>query len=147
MSPSHLSLSGTIAAVLVVLAAMAAPLYLYRALERRSRRELRERIAALRTTLEAFVAGHASPAALRRAARGAGARELWNTLETLALTRVERRRLGRMFEPSRLLGAERHALREDTGVRRELAAARLGMMDSPSSRRALRRALTAAPEP
>ncbi|HEY6100413.1 MAG TPA: hypothetical protein VIW03_13335, partial [Anaeromyxobacter sp.] len=125
-------------------AAAAAPLYLFRSLQRRDRRQRRERLGGLHVTLRDFLAGDASPARLRREVRATDPELFWQAVELVPLDRGERRRLGHLLERSRPAALERRALRSDSPGRREVAAWRLGMLDSRSSRRALRRALSEA---
>ena len=132
---------------MVMLAAALAPLFIHRAIERRDRQRRRETLAALHAALRAFLDGEGSSRSLRRSARDCDPEAFWQVLEMVTLDRRERRRLGHLFERSAAAARERRALRSDDPARRELAAWRLGQLDSRATRRALRRAVARAEEP
>jgi len=147
MNPSPSLLTPVLAAIAILLVATLGPLALYRSINRRSRRDWRSRTHQLETALRAFSLGDSSARDVRRALHGSDDAAFWQCLERFDLTRAQRRKLGHLLERSRLVRLERVALREDTGDRQRLAATRLGLLDSPRARRALRRALRAAAGP
>jgi len=136
------------AAAVVVLLAITALAVLAGAASRAERRRQREKVRALHLRFERFLTGHGAPSALRRDAARASSVAFWSAIETLGL---EWRgpawpALARELERNRHCAAERRALTDDSPLRRELAARRLGLLRSPASRRALRRALVRGPE-
>lgn len=139
-----------IMAAVVVVASTTALAYLVARLARRAARDVtRQRAQELERVLWTFVATGSGASALRSTAREVDDGAFWAAVEGLdpALDPVRRRRLGELLERNRHALAERRALRDDSPWRRELAARRLGLLSSPSSRRALRRAMVLGPEP
>jgi len=132
---------------MVLVAAALAPLFIHRAIERRDRVRRRETLAALHVALRTFLDGEGSARTLRQRARECDPETFWQALELVSLDRRERRRLGHLFERSAPAARERRALRGEDPARREVAAWRLGQLDSRATRRALRRAVTHAEEP
>lgn len=143
-----MSVPGWWVAALVVMVAALLPLAVHRAVERRERSRRRESLAAVHAALRAFLGGGGSPRAMRAAVRGCDPEAFWHAVEMIPLGRRERRRLGHLLERTRPAAVERRALlRSDDPARRELAAWRLGHLDSRATRRALRRAVAGTHEP
>ena len=140
--------SAALVAIGGVLASIALAYLVARLASRGARHRARESTRRLERLLHGFLADGSGGLALRRAAREAEHRTLWAALEHLAPGpgAAERRRLGELLARNRHALAERRALRDDSPWRRELAARRLGLVSSPGSRRALRRALRRGPE-
>jgi len=109
----------------------------------------RERARRLERVLRAFLGGSRDMRGLWRAAREADERAFWVAIEGLASgpDPPRLRRLGEVLERNRHVTDERRALRDDSPFRRELAVRRLGLLVSPRTRRALRRAMVRGPEP
>ena len=109
----------------------------------------RERAHRLEGMLRAYLDRGHDEDALRRAAREVDDRGFWAAFESLTAgpSPAPRRRLGALLGRNPHALAERRALRDDSPWRRELAARRLGLISSPASRRALRRAMARGPEP
>jgi len=122
---------------------------LARAVRRSVRGDERRRVRRLAAMARAHVRGRLSALTLVAATDRASETEFWGAFEAHArrLTRGERRRLGRRLERSHHLVAERRALFAESPLRREMAARRLGLLPCARSRRALRTAVSAAPEP
>lgn len=138
----------TLAALAAVLLAIGAFAVLAGAASRAERRRQREIVRALHLRFERFLTGRGAASAMRRDAARASSAAFWSAIETLGL---EWRgpawpALARELERNRHCAAERHALSDDSPLRRELAARRLGLLRSPASRRALRRALVRGPD-
>jgi HEAT repeat protein len=131
-----------------VLASIALAYLVARLASRGARHRARESARRLERLLRRFLEDGSGARELRRAAREADHRALWAALENLAPGPgpAKRRRLGELLERNRHALAERRALRDDSPWRRELAARRLGLVSSPRSRRALRRAMQRGPE-
>jgi hypothetical protein len=135
-------------AISVVLAFVAAGLYLVRAHQRRARRNERRRIRALARHFVLHIDGRYGAADLRREVAACTEGEFWSTLERLSM-RMRRRewiRLSGTLERNPFSAAERRALRDDSAWRRALAARRLSLLASRTSRRALRRGMGRGPE-
>ena len=134
------------------LAAAALPvalgLAIARAVHRWQRGDERSRSRRLAQLMRRHVRGGRGAVALVQTVNASPANDFWTALEfrMTRLTRAERRRLGRLFERSHPVTAERRALLVESPLRRELAARRLGLLPCPRSRRALRAALGAPPE-
>jgi HEAT repeat protein len=131
-----------------VLASIALAYRVARLASRGARHLARESARRLEGLLRGFLEEGSGAHELRRAAREADHGALWAALESLAPGPgpAKRRRLGDLLERNRHALAERRALRDDSPWRRELAARRLGLVSSPGSRRALRRAMQRGPE-
>jgi HEAT repeat protein len=118
--------------------------------DRAERSASRLRTGELFRLIAGRVAGRLSAMALRRALSRAQTEPFWDAMESIAATLRTRERieLARSLVRSGHLAAERRSLlRDDSPARRELAARRLGLLPGPRSRRVLRRALVAGPEP
>lgn len=115
---------------------------------RRARREARRTTSSLARDFAAYLDDRIDRDELDRAVRDASEASYWTALESFAprLDRGEWLRLSGALERNRHAAVERRALRDDSPWRRVLAAKRLGLMRSRSSRRALRRAMVHGPE-
>jgi len=121
-----------------------------RATRRSSRAGHRQRTAQVMRALSGALSGSVTSEALRSAAGEAEAEQFWDAIEaiTSTLRRRERLALAASLERNRHVVAERRTLaRDDSPVRRERAARRLGLLPTPRMRAALRHALVGGPEP
>ncbi len=137
-------------AVAVPLVVAALVVLLVRLGQRAERSASRLRTGELFRLIVGRVAGRIPAPALRRAMSSADAGPFWDAMESIAATLRTRERLelARSLANSGHLAAERYRLlRDESPARRELAARRLGLLPGPRSRRVLRRALVAGPEP
>jgi hypothetical protein len=138
--------AGTVSAVLLVVAAVAGSGWALRALRRRERRRARRRVADVALSLRAFTEQRLPAGALARQAAAAEPGTFWSALEDLTTRGPGWLRLSRALADCPHLEHERQALREESPWRRELAARRLGLLYSTTSRQALRAALPEGPE-
>jgi HEAT repeat protein len=132
----------------VVLMTMFATLSVARALARRRRRHDREEGRSLLRLMRGTLHDEPWTHRMTRAAARADAGTFWASIERLALSRDRAglRRLATLFERNPHVLAERRRLYDDSPWRRELAARRIGLLPSKSTRHALRFALRRGPE-
>jgi HEAT repeat protein len=145
--PTSLDLPGVLA-VAIILSGLAVGVYLARAFARRGRRQERREGRSLRRLLRRYLRGDMTAEALVVAIRKTQSGRFWASLErlSLGLDRSDWRRLSLALESNPHALVERRRLRDDSPWRRELAARRLGLLRSRTSRRALRAALRKGPE-
>lgn len=148
MAPLPATVITWVLAAVTVAASIAVAFAIAREVDRRERRRRRDEVAALAGAFFAFVDGGLAAADVRRAAREAAEPTFWLALEATA-RRIHRRGralLSTALERNRHSARERRLLRTEPPERRELAAARLGMLRSRRSRAALRAAMKRGPE-
>ena len=121
---------------------------LVRALDRGQRRDSQRDLDDLTRMFSAAIGERVATDDVRRAVDRTSSGTFWSALErfSLRLRYVPWLRLSRVLDGNRHARAERRALRDESPWRRVLAARRLGLLRSDSSRRALRRALVRGPE-
>jgi HEAT repeat protein len=148
MMQGFLSLLAAVSAAILFFGLIAGALWLGRTRSRGDRQRAREQIAALIRVWREQSGPAGSAHAIRRQARAADEVAFWGALETLSFELDARamRRLSNAVADLRHHRRERRALRDESPWRRELAARRLGLIHSPSSRRSLRDALEQGPE-
>jgi HEAT repeat protein len=113
---------------------------------RRQRSNVRDAQAALRRELRAYLSGECGASQVRVLADRLDAAAFWSVLETRTLDSPLPARVSRALVRCQQVMKERHALRDDSPLRRELATRRLGLIRTRWTRRALRRALMRGPE-
>jgi len=138
------ALFGVVVVLVVILGLHA----LARGARRRARVGERARARHFRMRVRALLAGRGSARACRRAAAAIDAEAFWSVLD-LAAARLDpraRRALAEALDRTPHVAKERRALGDELPLRREQAARRLGVVPSPRTRRALRRAMERGPE-
>jgi HEAT repeat protein len=134
-----------LSALFVTLAAITGAGCTLRVLKRRERRQARVRVDDLVRSLCEFIEHRLSPHVLAQEAAAAAPDVFWAALEDQVTRRSGWLALSRALVDNPHFAAEREALLDKSPWRRELAARRLGLLFSPESRRALRRALRDGP--
>lgn len=118
-----------------------------RLIRRRDRHAARGRGTELSEALAAFLAARLESEALAAIAEDADPGTFWTALESVEGGPETRRRLGTALGACAAVEAECLALRDDSPWRRELAARRVGLLDTSATREALLGALAEGPEP
>jgi HEAT repeat protein len=144
-APSPAATTNFFSALFIALAAITGAGYTLRVLQRRERGRARGRVDDLARSLCEFIEHRLPPRALAREAAAAEPDVFWAVLEDLVSRRSGWLALSRALAECPHFAAEREALLDNSPWRRELAARRLGLLFSPESRRALRRALRDGP--
>ncbi len=132
----------------IILFVMALGLLVGRHARRSARGASRNRAAEMFRVLTARLSGGLDANDLQAATGGVESDTFWDAVEAIATTlrRRERIELARALGRSTHLRNERRALRDDSPLRRELAARRLGLLPARRSVKALRYALASGPE-
>jgi hypothetical protein len=135
-------------AAVTVAASIAVAFAIAREVARGERRHRREEIAALAFEFRSCATGRLAARRLRRSARAAAEATFWTALEQAlrGMSRRGRAVVSAALERNHHGARERRLLRTEPPERRQLAAARLGLLRSRRSRAALRRALRRGPE-
>jgi HEAT repeat protein len=135
-------------ATVTMLAVIAAAFAIVGGHRRRLRQDARRHARVLERQFAEFLAGRTKAESLRAATERADSGAFWTAVETFALGLESKdwERLSSTLGDGGHAAAERTTLDDDSPWRRELAARRLGLVYSPASRRALRRALVRGPE-
>ena len=131
--------------VLIALATISGTGYALRVLQRRERRHARGRVRDLARSLSDFIDHRLSPRALAKQIAASAPGDFWAALEDQVPRRSGWLALSRALVDAPHLAAEREALLDKSPWRREVAVRRLGLLFSPDSRSALRRALREGP--
>jgi hypothetical protein len=132
----------------IVIGSMTLAVYFARAYARRQRRHMRQEAQDLARGMASFLDGRLTLHELRECVGDADAGTFWSALEPFAtrLKRAEWLQLSKALAKNPHVTAEHRALRDDSPWRGELAARRLALVRSQSSRRGLRKAMVAGPE-
>ena len=135
-------------ALAVILAFVSLAVYYTRAHARRLRRRIRQQARDLAREFTLYLDDKISAADLREASEDADPGSFWGALEPLAfkLPRQDWIKLSKALDRNRHSSDEKRALRDDSPWRAELATRRLSLLASPTSRKALRKALVSGPE-
>ncbi len=141
LSPASLA---TIVA-LIILLPVAIGFGVSRMAARRVRDDDRQRAKRLAALMRGYLRGQYPPGLLATEVHAADEATFWSAIEgrLATLPRGARRRLARALERNPHSAEERRVLLDDSPLRRELAARRLGLLPTFASRRALRAALAA----